>query len=206
MTNTTTDQALSEALRALFPDEVAEEIEQAEAFGALAYRVRERVTEHGQAPADVLAAIDADDREYAGRANEPAAFLAARVRDLPEPQAKPVETAETSTNVPTEVTEIVSGVRAFTDVVCRVGAEEFAAAARELDRAQFAWLLDRLDDVRQSLGSVFEQLASPAEEHGADMSNWDEIGADLANAGDGAYKAMSEIDPAADRYGIAGHL
>lgn len=206
MTNTTTDQALSEALRALFPAEVAEEIEQGEAFGALAYRVRERVIEHGQAPADVLAAIDTDDREYAGRATEPAAFLAARVRDLPEPPATPVDNAETSTDVPTEVTEIIRGVRAFTDAVCRVGAEEFAAAARELDRAQFAWVVDRLDDVRQSLATVFEQLASPAEEHGADMGNWDEIGADLENAGDGAYKALGEIDPAADRYGIAGHL
>lgn len=85
MTDTTIDQALAGALRALFPADVAEEVERGEAFGALAYRVRERADEYGQAPADTLAAIPADDREYAGRADHPAAFLAARVRDLPPP-------------------------------------------------------------------------------------------------------------------------
>uniref|UniRef100_UPI0037C7A700 hypothetical protein n=1 Tax=Amycolatopsis benzoatilytica TaxID=346045 RepID=UPI0037C7A700 len=206
MTDTTTDQALSAALRTLFPADVAEEIEQGEAFGALAYRVRERATEYGQAPADVLGAIEAGDREYAGRAENPAAFLAAKVRDLPEPQPQAVDTAETSTNAPAEVVQIIDAVRAFTDAVERVGAEEFAAAARELGRAEFAWTVDRLDDVRQSLGSVFEQLAGAAEEHGAEPGNWDEIGTDLERAGDGAYKALGEIDPAADRHSIVGSL
>lgn len=70
------------AVREVFPVDVAQQIEASDAFAALVYRVEQQAAATGQTPAQVLHSLDSDDRSFAGRANEPAAFLAAKVRDL----------------------------------------------------------------------------------------------------------------------------
>ncbi|MFC9250634.1 hypothetical protein [Amycolatopsis thailandensis] len=76
---------VKDALRGQFPAELAKEVERADAFGAVVYRVREFAREHDLAPFEVLAAISPEDKEFTGRADDPAAFLASKVRDLPDP-------------------------------------------------------------------------------------------------------------------------
>lgn len=201
---------VTDALRALFPDDVAAAIEEADAFGALVHRVRERAREYDHTPAEVLGAVDEEDRAFAGRADEPAAFLAAKVRDLPEPAA--AEDAgstegqeETGDVLPREVAEVIDAVRTFTDTVARVGAEEFAETAGLLRKAELAWVLDRLDDVRQDVAGVLEELTDPMQRHGANISGWNETLGDLESAGDGLYQAIQGLDPEGERHGLV-HL
>lgn len=73
---------ITAAVRDVFPADVAQQIEASDAFGALAYRVLQRVAATGQTPTRVLRDLDPSDRAFASRANEPAAFLAAKIRDL----------------------------------------------------------------------------------------------------------------------------
>lgn len=102
--------------------------------------------------------------------------------------------------LPREVAEVIEVVRTFTDTVERVGAEEFGEAAAQLPTAELAWVVDRLDDVRQAVAGVLEQLAEPITQHGADRADWNETLGDLENAGNGLYAAMQAIDPEADRH------
>lgn len=74
-------EAAADAVRAVFPPEAAEAITADEAFGALAFRLDEARREEGHDPAAVLAGISVSDRAFAAEADQPAAFLAARVRD-----------------------------------------------------------------------------------------------------------------------------
>ena len=105
---------------------------------------------------------------------------------------------------PREVNEVIDAVRAFTDTVERVGAEEFGQAAAQLRKAELAWVIDRLDDVRQSVAAVLEELAEPVEQYGADVNDWHNMLCDLDSAGTGLYEAMQEIDPEYDRWDISG--
>ena len=68
--------------------------------------------------------------------------------------------------------EVIEAVRAFTDTVDRVGPEEFGQAAAQLRKDELAWVIDRLDDVRQSVASVLEELTEPVEQYGADVNDW----------------------------------
>lgn len=192
------------AIGDLFPAETARSIVKTEAFGALVYRTGQRMDLYGISAAEVLAEVDEDDREFAGQADNPAAFLARKVDDLPERAAQEVEAA--GGNAPREVVEVIEAARTFIDAVERVGADEFGAAAATLAPAELAWTVDRLDDVRQSLGSALEFLGAPVKKHGADPGTWEETLADLSVAADGLYAAMQAIDPNADRHSIVGRL
>ncbi len=75
------EQRVAQAIRATFPAETAKEIVADDAIGALTYWLRQRCADTGQTPRQALQAIDPDDRAFAGRADQPAAFLAAKVRD-----------------------------------------------------------------------------------------------------------------------------
>ena len=67
----------------VFDEDQAHEIINSEAFGALVYRIREHRDATGDTPADVFDALDEDDLKFAAdRADNPAAFLAAKIRDL----------------------------------------------------------------------------------------------------------------------------
>jgi hypothetical protein len=115
------------------------------------------------------------------------------------------ETSETSANgVPHEVVEVIGAVRAFTDTVERVGAEEFGEAARLLRKPELAWLLDRLDDVRGSVTGLLDALAEQAEQYGADVREFHQTLGELETAGEGIYEAMQAIDPEAKRMNIIG--
>lgn len=70
------------AVREVFPRSVAGQVEEADAFGALVHRVRERAQLLDKAPCDVLRELDDNDLWFTGEADEPAAFLAAKIRDL----------------------------------------------------------------------------------------------------------------------------
>lgn len=70
------------AVREVFPCGVAEKIERTDAFGALVYRVRECAELYDRAPRDVLRRLEDRDLWFASEAEEPATFLAAKVRDL----------------------------------------------------------------------------------------------------------------------------
>lgn len=107
---------------------------------------------------------------------------------------------ENTDPLPREVAEVISAVRVFTDTVARVGAEEFAEVAGRLRVAELAWVLDRLDDVRQDVAGVLEELAEPMQQRGIDDREWGEMLGDLESAGDGLYAAMQAIDPDADRH------
>ena len=78
------DRQTDSALVALFPRAVVEQIHASEAVNALRYRVREHCENTGTAPAHVLGyLLDARTRTIAGSSVEdPAAYLAAKVRDL----------------------------------------------------------------------------------------------------------------------------
>lgn len=114
--------------------------------------------------------------------------------------------AETSARAtgPREVNDVIDAVRAFTDTVERVGPEEFGQAAAQLRKAELAWVIDRLDDVRQAVATVLEELAEPVEQYGADVNDWHETLGALGAAGDGLYAAMREIDPGYDRWDLSG--
>ncbi|MGH3755780.1 MAG: hypothetical protein ACRDRP_24470 [Pseudonocardiaceae bacterium] len=70
------------AVRILF-DVDTELITGADAFGALVHYVTQYCTTHDTTPIAALTAVDPADREFARRAVDPAAFMAAKVRDLP---------------------------------------------------------------------------------------------------------------------------
>jgi hypothetical protein len=117
--------------------------------------------------------------------------------------SKPAETNVEAVG-PREVNEVIGAVRAFTDAMERVGVEEFGVAAGQLRKAELAWVLDRLDDVRSVLTSVLDQLSDVVEQYGADGNNWAEVLTDVTVAGDGLYVAMSELDPDNHRWDISG--
>ncbi|WP_431879003.1 hypothetical protein [Amycolatopsis sacchari] len=202
-------EQVAEAVAELFPAEVAEAIGDDEAFGALVYRVRERMRAYGRTAAAVLGEVDAGDREFAGRASEPAAFLAAKVRDLPKPgaAAATAEGAETSGNTPREVVEVIQAVRVFTGTAERIGVEQFGdQVAAALDAGQLAWVIDRLDDVRGAVAELLAELATSVAASGGDGYEFEDTVNSLRSAGDGLYAAMQEIDPDGERHNIVGHL
>lgn len=80
---TTTKQQVSDLIRDVFPEDRAEEILGDEAFGALVWRVREHCKIHGTDPEYAFELLDEDDMEFAVEgADNPAAYLAAKIRDL----------------------------------------------------------------------------------------------------------------------------
>jgi hypothetical protein len=81
-TPASSDQPEAAALREVFSVEFATRVQASEAFGALVYRIQERTAAFGVSPALVLRELDPADRAFALRAEDPAAFLAAKVRDL----------------------------------------------------------------------------------------------------------------------------
>jgi len=70
------------ALHDVLGDEVGQEIVESEAYGALVYRMKQRAQDRAIAVVDVLHELDEDALQFAGRADNPAAFLASRIRDL----------------------------------------------------------------------------------------------------------------------------
>ncbi|MFF4598129.1 hypothetical protein [Amycolatopsis sp. NPDC001319] len=78
MPASTPEHEFADALGALFPHAL-HTIARSDAYGALKHKVLRRCGETGETPADVLAEISEDDRAFAPRANDPAAFLASRV-------------------------------------------------------------------------------------------------------------------------------
>jgi len=76
------DQQVSDAVKALFPADVAHEITTGEAFGALTYRLSQHCHDTGNTPGRALEQIEAGDRAFASRADIPAAFLARKVTEL----------------------------------------------------------------------------------------------------------------------------
>ncbi|WP_394622294.1 hypothetical protein JNUCC0626_50020 (plasmid) [Lentzea sp. JNUCC 0626] len=67
-----------DAVRATLPDDVAEAVIGCAAFGAVAGKLF-NADKAGHTREDVLAALDPDDVEFAGRAHTPAAFLASLI-------------------------------------------------------------------------------------------------------------------------------
>lgn len=78
----TWDEQVRAGVHAVFGNQTGETIVESEAFGALAYRLRQHLDQDGDTPADVLTALDEADHRFAGRANNPAAFLARKVAEL----------------------------------------------------------------------------------------------------------------------------
>jgi hypothetical protein len=74
----TFDEQLASALAEVFPTAISA-IQEATAFGALAYKINRRCRETGETPRQVLSAVDPDDRMSTPNAADPAAFLASRV-------------------------------------------------------------------------------------------------------------------------------
>lgn len=112
--------------------------------------------------------------------------------------------ASTKATGPREVNEVIEAARAFTETVERVGAEEFGQAAGQLRKAELAWVIDRLDDVRTVLASALEEMTEAVEQYGADGNNWAEVLTDVTIAGDGMYVAMQDIDPEYARWNVSG--
>lgn len=74
---------IPEAIRDTFPAAVADRIIQSGAYGPLAYHIRNAASECRVGPAQVLARLEDSDLWFAAsEADDPAAFLASRVRDL----------------------------------------------------------------------------------------------------------------------------
>ena len=67
-----------DAVRTTLPEEVADAVIACEAFGAVAGKLF-NADKAGHAREDVLATLDPDDVEFAGRAHTPAAFLASLI-------------------------------------------------------------------------------------------------------------------------------
>lgn len=76
----TLEQQFGDALGAVFGNNL-HEIASSDAYGALKYKVLHRCQRTGESPRQVLDTISASDRAFAGRANDPAAFLASRIGD-----------------------------------------------------------------------------------------------------------------------------
>jgi hypothetical protein len=77
----TWEQQVTSAIREVFHPHVATEILTDDAFGALAYRLRQQCQAAELTPAQVLRGLPDHDRSFCGYADQPAAFLAARLRD-----------------------------------------------------------------------------------------------------------------------------
>lgn len=78
----TTRELVADTVRELFTEKRADQIIQDEAFGALVWRVKERLC-YCDHPSCVFEMLDEDDMEFAADgADNPAAYLAARVRDM----------------------------------------------------------------------------------------------------------------------------
>lgn len=75
------EQRIEEALWAMFDGDAAE-MTTSEAYGALVYRLRQHCEATGDQPAQVLDELGENALRFARHADDPAAFLAARVRDL----------------------------------------------------------------------------------------------------------------------------
>ncbi|WP_445185128.1 hypothetical protein ACTXG6_43490 [Pseudonocardia sp. Cha107L01] len=76
------DQRVAAAVGALFTPEVARRITEDDAFGALVYRLSSYCEQTDCRPVQALEQLDADDCDFAGRADNPAAFLARKVSEL----------------------------------------------------------------------------------------------------------------------------
>lgn len=70
------------ALNDLFEPDTVTEIVRSEAFGALVYRIREYCAAHDDVPRALLGALDERHLDFVPDADDPAAFLAAKIRDL----------------------------------------------------------------------------------------------------------------------------
>lgn len=71
------------AVRQMFDADAAEAIIEADAFGALDYRVRQYCDEHAVTATEALASIEPGTRRWAAEvAENPAAFLAKKLREL----------------------------------------------------------------------------------------------------------------------------
>ncbi|MBN9748618.1 hypothetical protein DMP23_47415 [Amycolatopsis sp. A1MSW2902] len=198
------------AVGKLFPADAARAVVKAEAFGALVYRVGQRMDLYGISAADVLGEVDEGDREFAGQADVPAAFLARKVADLPsraEGTAAVPQTAVTSGNVRSGLADVVGAAMAFSDAVARVGAESFGDQASVLERAELAWVIDRLDDTRgavaECLGELATSVAASVEADG-DGFDFEATVERLQAVGDGLYASMQEIDPDGKRHDVDG--
>ncbi|HEY3692841.1 MAG TPA: hypothetical protein VGL46_21575 [Pseudonocardiaceae bacterium] len=197
------DAQVAAAVREVFPADVAEVITFVEdaddsSFGALAYRVGQQMREREMCAAAVLRLVEDGEREFAGRASDPAAFLAVRVRDLPPPAVRPVaaemvaEGPVTSGGVLREVAEIVAAVRMFSRVVEETDLERPAA---QLPPVQLAWLLDRVDDVRADASTLLQQLAAAVVRH--DVATTGLVAAEdhLDGVGHALYGVVRQLDP-----------
>jgi len=79
----TTKQQVSDLIHDLFTEDRAAQIVDNEAFGALVYRVKEYCSINGTGPKYAFDQLDEDSLEFAAEdADNPAAYLAARIRDL----------------------------------------------------------------------------------------------------------------------------
>jgi hypothetical protein len=65
-----------------FDEHTVTEILNSEAFGALVYRVRQHCRVTGDQVADVFRALDERHLDFVPDADDPAAYLAAKIRDL----------------------------------------------------------------------------------------------------------------------------
>jgi NTP pyrophosphatase (non-canonical NTP hydrolase) len=70
------------AIGGMFPPGVARQIISSDAFGALAYRLGQHAQDTDATAEQVLGELDLGDREFAARADDPAAFLARKVAEL----------------------------------------------------------------------------------------------------------------------------
>jgi hypothetical protein len=73
------DAQVTDAIREVFPPEVAADILDDDAIGPLSYRLKLRCQDSGQSPTDALRDVDAEDRDFCARAEHPAEFLANRL-------------------------------------------------------------------------------------------------------------------------------
>ena len=80
--DTAVEPALRAALGQMLLTDTATAVTNSEAFGALLYHVREHTDLFGCTPLETLQKLSDDALWFAGQADEPAAYLAARIRDL----------------------------------------------------------------------------------------------------------------------------
>lgn len=76
------EQLVRPVLVEMFEEHTVTEILNSDAFGALVYRVRQHCHVTGDQVADVFRALDDHHLDFAPDADDPAAFLAAKIRDL----------------------------------------------------------------------------------------------------------------------------
>lgn len=187
-----------EAVRDMFGGDLAREIVESDAFGALVHHLTGRAAAYGQTPLQSLQAVDPDSRQAVERVDTPAAFLAARMRDLPAALPESVAGSVTA-SAPAEVVEVTDAVRTCNEILGKVGVQEFADAAGTLGVVELAWTLDRFADVCESFIEMAEKLAELVESHGVDASEWQELIGDLDSVTGGMALAMKTLDPHGQR-------